>query len=228
MSEERGPCVKQIILLHTVQTMYLQFEKKVRESLAEEVKIDNILDTYFSSNPNEVGYFSTENMNRLYFTLKSAELAKPVCIPIVCSSLSPYIERMQPFISVPLLQIDKRLAPEAIAKGNRIMVLSSAPSSIKATVSQLEAAAQEADKSVTIDSIYDIRAFHAMMGGDMETHERVILEAVGKVRGYDVIVFAQGSLEYLTEKVENITGIPTISAPKLLVEDIRSVVVEGG
>ena len=216
--------MKQIILLHTVQTMYLQFEKRVREALEEEVKIDNILDTFFASNPNEIGCFSTENMNRLYFTLKSAELAQPVCIPVVCSSLSPCVEQLQPLISVPILQIDKRLGAEAIGKGDNIMVMASAPSAVKATVGLIEKAAREAGRRVSIDSICDIRAFHGMMSGDMETHEKVMLETAAKIKGCDVIVFAQGSLEYLSEKVAQITATPVVTAPRLLLEDIKAIV----
>lgn len=216
--------MKQIILLHTVQTMYLRFEKRLRESLKEEVKIDNILDTFFSSNPNEIGYFSTENLNRLYHTIKSAELANPVCIPVVCSSLSPYVEKLDGLFSVPVLQIDKRLGAEAIARGDKIMVLASAPSAVKATVGLIERAAEQDGRRVDIDSVYDIRAFHGMMSGDMAAHDQVILEMAQGIKGKDVIVFAQGSIEHMQSQVEAITGIPVVTAPQLLIEDIKAIV----
>ena len=216
--------MKRIVLLHTVQVMYLQFEKRVREALREEVKIDNILDTFLASNTNEIGYFSTDNMNRLYHTLKSAELTRPDCIPVVCSSLSPFVEQLQPLISAPLLTIDKRLGSEAIAKGDNLMVLASATSPIAPTVSLIEKAAQQAGRKVNIDSIHDMRAFNAMMSADMATHEKVMLETAEKIKGYNAVVFAQGSLEYLTEKVTKITGCPVVSAPQLLLEDIKAVV----
>ena len=221
--------MKQIILVHTVQTMYLRFEKRLRDALKEEVKIDNILDTFFSSNPNEIGYFSTDNLNRLYLTLKSAELAKPVCIPVVCSSLSPYVEKLEGLFSAPVLQIDKRLGNEAIAKGDKVLVLASAPSAVKATVGLIETAAQKAGRQVDIDSIYDIRAFHGMMGGDMDAHDQVILEMAAKVKAEkqpDVIVFAQGSIEHMQSKVQDITGLPVVTAPQLLIEDIKKVMEE--
>ena len=216
--------MKQIILVHTVQTMYLRFEKRLREALCEEVKIDTILDTFFSSNPNEIGHFSTENLNRLYLTLKSAELADPVCVPVVCSSLSPYVEQLAGLFRVPVLQIDKRLGAEAIAKGDNIMVLASASSAVKATVSLIEKAAAQAGRQVSIDSVYDIRAFHGMMSGDMATHDAVIMEMAKEIRGKDVIVFAQGSIEHLQADVEACTGIPVVTAPQLLVEDIKAIV----
>ena len=214
--------MRQVILVHTVQTVCSHFEKRVRQALREEVRIDSMLDTYFSSSMNELGYFSAENMNRLFSILKAAELAKPACIPIVCSSLSPYIEKIQPFISVPLLQIDKRLGEVAIDGAQNIMVLASALSPIKPTVSLIERAAEKADRSVRVDSIHDMRAFHGMMSGDMQTHEAVMLETAQKIKGYDAIVLAQGSSEYLADKVEKLTGTRVVAAPQLLVEDIKT------
>ena len=216
--------MKQIILVHTVQTMYLTFEKRVRAALKEEVKINNILDTFFSSNINELGYVSVENMNRLYHTLKSAELARPVCIPVVCSTLSPYLEQLQPFISAPLLQIDKRLGPQAISKGDSIMVFASAPSAEKATISLVQKAAREAGRSVNISSVHNTRALEGLLSGDMETYDDQMLETAKKIKGVDIIVFAQGSSEHLSEKVSDLTGIPVITAPALLLEDIRAAV----
>lgn len=216
--------MKQIILIHTVQTMYLRFEKRLRSALKEEVKIDNVLDTFFSSNPNEIGYFSTENLNRLYLTLKSAELAGPVCIPVVCSSLSPYVEKLNDLFSVPVLQIDKRLGSEAIVKGDDIMVLASASSASKATTALVQKAANFSGRNINIESIYDIRAFHGMMNGDMDTHDKVILETAEKIKDKAVIVLAQGSMEHLSEQIAEITGIPVISAPQLLIEDIKAIV----
>jgi len=216
--------MKQIILVHTVQTMYLRFEKRLREALNEEVKINNILDTFFASNTSEIGYMSIENMNRLYYTLKSAELARPVCIPVVCSTLSPYLEQLQPFISVPLLQIDKRLGSQAISKGDNIMVFASAPTAEKATVSLVQKAAEKAGRSVKISSLHDMRAFGGLLSGDMETHDAAMLETAKRIKDADVIVFAQGSSEHLAEKVADLTGIPVVTAPALLIEDIKAIV----
>lgn len=221
-----GDKMKQIILIHTVQTMYLRFEKRLREALTQEVKIDNILDTFFSSNPNEIGHFSTENLNRLYYTLKSAELANPVCIPVVCSSLSPYVKKLDDLFTVPVLQIDKRLGDEAISKGDKITVLASAPSAANATVALIERAAEQSDRRINIESVYDIRAFHSMMRGDMETHDRVILEMAQNIKNCDVIVFAQGSIEHMQEKIQRVTDLTVVTAPQLLVEDIK-LIIEG-
>ena len=215
--------MKKIVLIHTVQTMYLKFEKRLRAELDEEVKIYNILDSFFALNTNEIGYFSTENLNRLYLTLKSAELANPVCIPVVCSTLSPYLDQLQPFISVPVLQIDKRLGSEAIAKGDKIMVLASAPSAEKATIDIIQKAAEKAGRRVNINSVHNIRAFNGMQSGDMETHDVAMLETAKEIKNFDVIVFAQGSIEHLSKKVEETSGIPVVAAPALLVEDIKAV-----
>ena len=214
--------MKQIILIHTVQTMYLTFESRVREFLSEEVKIDNILDTYVTSNPNEIGYFSNDNLNRLFLLIKAAELAKPDLIAVVCSSMSPHVRYLANMFSVPVLRIDTRLGAEAIKKGKRIAVLASANSAVDPTSSLILEAAAEAGVEVDIEAKVDPRALQAMMSGDMDMHRKYMLELAGTISDKDVIVFAQGSTEYLTEDVEKMTGIPVVTAPQLLLEDIKA------
>jgi phosphoribosylcarboxyaminoimidazole (NCAIR) mutase len=69
-----------------------------------------------------------------------------------------------------------------------------------------------------------MRAFHGMMSGDMETHDKIMLELAGTIKNKDVIVFAQGSLEHLAGEITKITSIPVVTAPALLVEDIKRVI----
>jgi len=47
--------MKQIMLIHTVQCMYLTFEKRLRDALECEVKIDNLLDTFLPATQMPVG-----------------------------------------------------------------------------------------------------------------------------------------------------------------------------
>ena len=123
-----------------------------------------------------------------------------------------------------LLQIDKRLGPQALSKGDNIMVFASAPSAEKATVNLVQKAAQKAGRSVNISSVHNTRALEGLLSGDMETHDAQLLETAKTIKDVDIIVFAQGSSEHLSEKVADITGIPVITAPALLVEDIKALV----
>ncbi len=216
--------MKQIVLIHTVQQMYLTFEQHLREAIRREIKINNILDTFFTSDTNERGYFSQHNLDRFYLTLKSAELTGCDTIVVLCSVLSQQVEKVAPFISVPIIRIDERLGSEAIRYGNRVMVLASTASAIEPTVHLVLAAAEKEKRNISIDGRYDLDAFEAMMRGDMETHDERIIQMGSKVHDADVIVYAQGSMEHTAPKVAEVSGLPVVTAPRLCIQQIKEFV----
>ena len=202
--------------------MYLTFEQRLRSLLQREVKIDTILDTYFANNANELnGTFTQNNLNRLYMQMRTAEMTGADVIAVICSTLTPPVKLVSPYISTPIITIDERLGEAAIAHGNRIMVLASAQSAAGPTAALVEAAAKAAGRQVEIDCRHDLAAFNAMMAGDMETHDAAILKMAGEVKDKDVIVFAQGSMEHTAKKAEQASGLPVVTAPFLCLQQIK-------
>lgn len=217
--------MKRIILLHTVQCMYLTFEERLRKALNCEVKIDNLLDTFFASNSNELGgQFTQANIDRLYLTLKSAELTGCDCIAVICSTLSPYVKKIRPLIPVPVITIDERLGEEAIKYGDRIQILASAPSAVAATLNLIHEAEEKAGRTLQIETRHNLDAFHSMMSGDLTIHDQELRKMAAEVKDKDCIVFAQGSMEHMAEEVSKISGLPVITAPQLCIEQIKSVI----
>ena len=216
--------MKRIMLVHTVQVMYLTFEKQLRAALDSEVKIDNMLDTFFAANANELGYFSQANTDRLYLTLKSAELSGADVIAVICSTLTPHVEAMIPLFPTPIVTIDGRLGKAAIAKGDRIQVLASAQSAVDPTVSMINRAAAEAGRSVSIEARHNPRAFASMMSGDLTIHDEELAKMAAEVRDKDVIVFAQGSMAHMAGKVQDVAGVPVVTAPALCIGHIKELI----
>ena len=212
--------MKRIVLIHTVRPMYLTFEDRIRKALTSEVRIDNILDTCFANNLDK-----NNNRNRLLITVKCAEMAKPDLIAVICSTLSPYLMEIAPFISVPLIGIDDRLGDEAFKHGDRIMVLASATSPVEPVTELLKNAAIRLGRSnAVVDSTCDERGFYAMAKGDMDTHDKIMIEAGKTINGYDAIVLAQGSAEGIADPLMAATGLPVVTAPKLCIQNIREIV----
>jgi Asp/Glu/hydantoin racemase len=213
--------MKRIILLHTVRVMYLTFEQRLRAVLTSEVKIDNMLDTFFASNANEIGEFSQANLDRLYMALKSAELTGADLIAVICSTLTPHVEKIAPLIGTTVITIDGRLGQTAIGYGDRIQVLASAQSALEPTTRLIRRAAAESGRSVEIDGRYNLKAFSSMMSGDLTIHDEELAKMAAEVKDKDVIVFAQGSMEHMAKKVSEISGLPVVTAPSLCIEEIK-------
>jgi Asp/Glu/hydantoin racemase len=120
--------------------------------------------------------------------------------------------------------IDGRLGYAAIAKGSRIQVLASAHSAVEPTVGIIRRAAASEGREVSIDARHNPVAFASMVSGDLRIHDEELAKMAGEVKDKDVIVFAQGSMAHMAEKVQEIAGIPVVTAPTLCIAHIKELI----
>lgn len=104
--------MKSIALIHTVKTVANSFEQKLKDYVGEPVKIHNLWDDFLANNPNEIGEFTIENRCRLYNDIKSAEMTGADMIVVTCSTLTPVVNMIRPFVRVPLIAIDDAIGKE--------------------------------------------------------------------------------------------------------------------
>lgn len=213
--------MKEIALLHTVQTVANTFGPTLAEYLGGGVKIYNQWDEFLAVNPNEIGEFSLANKNRLLLDLKAAEMTGADLIVVTCSTLTPHLAQIRKFIGTPIVAIDDAMTRKAVTVGNRILVLATAGSTVQGTTDKLLEDAAAAGKTVTVESMTVTEAFHAMKANNMEEHDRLMELAAQKIKGYDCIVLAQASMAHLEQKIREITGITTVSSPRLCMEQVK-------
>lgn len=212
--------MKRIALIHTVKSVANTFEEKLRAALSEEIKVHNLLDDFLASNPNEIGEFSTINYNRLFNDMKNAELTGADLIVTTCSTLTPIVERIRPFINTPIIAIDDAMAEKAVTYGKNVLVLATAQSTVEPTKSKLLMEANKAGVEIEISTMVCNAAFVAMNASDMATHDRQLKEMANDIKGYDCVILAQASMAHLEEDIHLICGCPVLSSPKLCYQQI--------
>lgn len=215
--------MKSIALIHTVKSVANTFEDKLRNYLDEEIKVHNLLDDFLASNPNEIGEFSMTNYNRLFNDLKNAELTGADLIVTTCSTLTPVVEKIRPFIGVPIIAIDDAMVKKAVTYGKRILVLATAQSTIEPTKNRVLAEAKNGAIDVEVEHQVCEAAFAALKASDLETHDRLIKQMAADLKGYDCIVLAQASMAHLEEEVSEICSCPVLSSPDLCLEQVKQV-----
>lgn len=213
--------MKSIALIHTVQTVATTFGSNLQNFLDEEIKIHNIWDDFLANNPNEIGEFTIDNRNRLFNDIKSAELTGADMIVVTCSTLTPVVNMIRPFIKVPLIAIDDAMGKKAVTYGDKIMVLATAESTIQPTKDKLCEEAAMLGKTLDIDSKAVVDAFHAMKAMEMDRHDAILKEIVKELKGYDCIVLAQASMAHLEQDISRITGCPVLSSPGLCMGQVQ-------
>lgn len=213
--------MKSIALIHTVKTVATSFDQTLKDFVGEEVKVHNLWDDFLANNPNEIGYFSIENRNRLFNDIKAAEMTGADMIVVTCSTLTPTVNLIRPFIKVPLIAIDDAMGRKAVTYGDKILVLASAGSTEVPMRDKLNAEAAALGKTVQIDFKANAEAFKAMKAVQMDVHDALFLEMAKDIKGYDCVVLAQASMAHLDKKIEEICKIPVLSSPTLCLEQVK-------
>ena len=213
--------MKSIALIHTVKTVANSFEQKLKDYVGEPVKIHNLWDDFLANNPNEIGEFTIENRCRLYNDIKSAEMTGADMIVVTCSTLTPVVNMIRPFVRVPLIVIDDAMGRKAVTYGDRILVLATAGSTEGPMREKLNAEAAKLGKSIQIDFQANAEAFQAMKAVQMERHDAILLDMAKNISGYDCVVLAQASMAHLDQKIEAICKIPVLSSPGLCMEQVK-------
>lgn len=213
--------MKSIALLHTVQSVADSFGKNLQDYLSKEVVIRNLWDDYLANNPQEVGEFTKNNRTRLFMDMKSLEMTEPDLIAVTCSTLTPVVEMIRPFIKVPVIAIDDAMGKKAAKEGSNILVMATAESTLEPTVSKIQREADTMSKSVVIRKLAVTEAFGALKAMEMERHDKILKEAAKDIKGYDCIVLAQASMAHLESAIAEITGCQVLSSPGLCMKEIK-------
>ena len=218
--------MKSIALIHTVKTVATTFDAQLKAFLDEEVKMHNLWDDFLANNPNEVGEFTIDNRNRLFNDIKAAEMTGCDMIVVTCSTLTPVVNMIRPFVKCPLIAIDDAMGRKAVTYGSRILVLATAGSTEVPMRDKLNAEARALGKEVEIDFMANAEAFKAMKAVEMDKHDALLLDMAKDISGYDCIVLAQASMAHLDAKIQALCNIPTLSSPGLCMEQIKATLKE--
>ena len=124
-------------------------------------------------------------------------------------------------MKVPLIAIDDAMGREAVACGERILILATAGSTREPLTEKLLAEAEKLGKEVQIDFRDNPEAFKALKEVQMDRHDALLLQMAEEISGYDCVVLAQASMAHLDKKIEEICKIPVLSSPTLCLEQVK-------
>lgn len=214
-------------LLHTVKFVADTFEHRLRGFLdldENKLKIYNLWDEYLYVNPNDIGFFSDINQERLFNDFKNMEMAGVDLIVVTCSTLSPYLKEIRNYVKTKIIAIDDAMSIKAVTEGRKILVIATAQSAIAPVVKKLYKEAKDMGKTINVKYKVVDKAFKALQIGDMNLHNKLLTKEVSrmKIENTNLIVLAQASMEACAGEIERLTEIRTLSSPTLCMEEIKN------
>lgn len=217
---------KRVGMLHT-SFVFIQVETMINdlfEEIIPEVEILHFVDSEVLDAVRRAGKVTPQAVRRMTYLAQAAEAAGVDAIFSACSSLGPAIDVATLFVDRPIVKIDEAMARTAVSKAKRIGVLATVPTTLEPTAELIRQKAAEAGKAVEILPHLCEGAFDALMSGDKEQHDRLVLEGARELAPeVEIIALAQASMTRLVPWLSQKTGIEVLASPRLGIEHLRDV-----
>jgi len=213
--------MKRVFCVHTAMALVGPLTEIFKQYLPE-VKLNHIADDSLIQEVIANNAVTPAVRRRLLSYYNAAADAGADVVFNTCSSVGDIADYGNGYARIPIFRIDQPMAAEAVAKYDRIGVISTLPTTLDPTCRLLQNEAQKAGRKVVLVEGLADGAFAAGQSGDGETHDRLIAEAAQKIADQvDMFVLAQGSMARMEQRLSDLTGKPVLSSPVLGVKGLR-------
>ena len=217
--------MKTVVAVYTAMAIGLMND--IKQLVAEEIpdcRLINIADDCLIQDVIKAGGPTVGVTRRLLAYYQAAEDAGADVILNTCSSIGEVADIGKKCAKVPLVKIDDAMARKGVQMGDRVGVIATLPTTLGPTVRLVQRKADEIGKKVAVVEGLAKGAFEALMSGNAEEHDALILQTAKDIASQvDVIVLAQGSMAKMQEKLAEATGKPVLSSPRLGVQEVRDI-----
>lgn len=218
-----------LALIHTSQ-VFLYVETQMKQMFAEimpEVRLINIMDDSLLPDIMAEMRISNDVTKRLCLYVMAAEVAGADAVLSLCSSMGPAIDSARKLVNIPVIKIDDAHTEKAVREAKRIGVMATAGTTLGPTVALLKEKAALLGKEVEIRDSLCSSAFEALMRGEKDKHDAMVLETARQLApSVNLILFAQASMTRLAPAIQKATGLPVLTSPRLAIEYTKRVLDE--
>lgn len=151
----------------------------------------------------------------------------PQAILYTCSAFGSGIEQAAARLPLPVMKPNEAMFEAALSVGERITMLYTFPPAAEGMEREFREEAARRGSPARITSVFVPGALDAMKAGDVETHNRLVVEAAGDVTQADAILLAHFSMTPAADPVRAVTGVPTLTSPETAIAKLRRL-LEGG
>lgn len=176
-----------------------------------------------------------ENIDRFTrYAIDLVELAQVQAVLITCSTMNrsyPMVaEALQPY-HVPVIQIDIPMMERAVTIGGKLLIIATHGPTVGSTGKLLRETAANYGKIIATEGVLVEDAWHYLMDGDVEGHNRVISEAIVEQRNnhFTCVVLAQLSMSiFLFSHPDPLAefGMPVLTSGQCGFERVRDVLMD--
>ncbi len=217
---------KRVGMLHT-SFVFIQVETMINDLFREllpGVEILHFVDSDLLAAVQRAGHVTPEATRRMTHLAQAAQAAGVDALFSACSSLGPAIDVAALFVDRPVVKIDQAMARAAAHKAERIGVLATVPTTLGPTADLIRRQATKLGRTVQVTPRLCEGAFQALMGGEKERHDQMVLDGARALApSVQIIALAQASMTRLAPMLAQETGLEVLSSPRMGIEHLGRV-----
>jgi Asp/Glu/hydantoin racemase len=197
-------------LKHSLVPIATSFAK-----LWPEATLMNLLDDSLSTDLARDGRLTPAMTDRFLALGQYAVSTGADAILFTCSAFGPCIDAVARDLSpMPVLKPNQAMIEQAVARGQRIGLLSTFPPTLQSMPPEFPGQVQLVTKLAE-------GAMAALDRGDRAEHDRLVVEASRDLRDCDLVALAQYSMAPAAEMVAEATNLPVLTTPDSAVTKLK-------
>lgn len=201
--------------------------RMIKEAVGD-CQVTTILDDSIIADVVANGGLNEDIRARMLYLYMEAEKRHPNLIVCACSSIGETVYLARQVIQTPIIRIDDAMARRAVKEYTRIGIMATLPTTLDPTCSLINRIADETGKQVSLTSRVAEGAFEATAAGDLDKAEQIMTEVFCELaEENEVILFAQGSMAVMKERLSRLKNIPVFTSPEYCAEQIKEMFAGG-
>ncbi len=214
-----------LAFIHTSHVLIPLFSKLAREILPE-FEVFHMTDESLIRNTIRSGSLTKNTKRRLFSAIGSARDGGADAVMVTCSSIGEGATLARDLFDFPVFRIDEAMAETAVESGRRIGVAATLRTTLEPTVRLLNETAVAKGRTITVVPSLCEGAFEAVLAGDTERHDALLIESLNCLRSkVDVVVLAQASMARVVDQMRVNGGPAMLSSPEMAVRQAREMLI---
>lgn len=212
-----------LAIIHTTVAT-VESLKALAAELLPGVNVINFVDDLILPELARNGGDSSAVADRLVQYARYAERAGAEVLLEACSSVGEVVAAMRQAVQIPVVRIDDAMAGTAVARGPRIGVAATLPTTLNPTMRLIQAKANAAGRTVVMESALADTAYRKLMAGDRDGHDADLVETLSALaQKVDVIVLAQASMARVMPRLSPDVQDKVLTSPRLAMAEVQVV-----
>ena len=186
----------------------------------------NLLDDSLAADREQAGRLTPELSERIVSLARYAVGAGADGVLFTCSAFGEAIEAAAAALPAPVLKPNEAMFDAALKIGGHIGMLATFAPAVTSMEDEFREMARNRGSATSLETVVAPGAREALMGGELDKHDRLVAEAASKLKGCDAIMLAHFSMANAAPRTQAATGRPVLAAPDSAVLKLRSILAK--